>query len=37
MYSFLLIGLLLFMPSGLFGGLCALVPGLRERHLGAAR
>lgn len=36
LYSFLLIGLLLFMPSGLFGGLCALVPGLRERHLGAA-
>jgi branched-chain amino acid transport system permease protein len=37
LYSFLLIGLLLFMPSGLFGGLCALIPGLRERHLGAAR
>jgi branched-chain amino acid transport system permease protein len=36
LYSFLLIGLLLFMPSGLFGGLCALIPGLRERHLGAA-
>jgi branched-chain amino acid transport system permease protein len=36
LYSFLLIGLLLFMPSGLFGGLCALLPGLRERHLGAA-
>lgn len=36
LYSFLLIGLLLFMPSGLFGGLCALVPSLRERHLGAA-
>jgi branched-chain amino acid transport system permease protein len=37
MYSFLLIGLLLFMPSGLFGGLCTLFPGLRERHLGTAR
>jgi branched-chain amino acid transport system permease protein len=37
LYSFLLIGLLLFMPSGLFGGLCALIPGLRERHLGATR
>jgi branched-chain amino acid transport system permease protein len=36
LYSFLLIGLLLFMPSGLFGGLCALIPSLRERHLGAA-
>jgi branched-chain amino acid transport system permease protein len=36
LYSFLLIGLLLFMPSGLFGGLCALVPSLRERHLGTA-
>lgn len=36
LYSFLLIGLLLFMPSGLFGGLCALLPSLRERHLGAA-
>jgi branched-chain amino acid transport system permease protein len=37
LYSFLLIGLLLFMPSGLFGGLCTLLPSLRERHLGAAR
>jgi len=37
LYSFLLIGLLLFMPSGLFGGLCALIPSLRERHLGAAQ
>jgi branched-chain amino acid transport system permease protein len=37
LYSFLLIGLLLFMPSGLFGGLCALIPRLRERHLGAAQ
>jgi branched-chain amino acid transport system permease protein len=36
LYSFLLVGLLLFMPSGLFGGLCALIPGLRERHLGTA-
>jgi branched-chain amino acid transport system permease protein len=36
LYSFLLIGLLLFMPSGLFGGLCALLPSLRERHLGTA-
>lgn len=36
LYSFLLIGLLLFMPSGLFGGLCVLFPSLRERHLGAA-
>jgi branched-chain amino acid transport system permease protein len=36
LYSFLLIGLLLFMPSGLFGGLCTLMPSLRERHLGAA-
>jgi branched-chain amino acid transport system permease protein len=36
LYSFLLIGLLLFMPSGLFGGLCTLIPSLRERHLGAA-
>jgi branched-chain amino acid transport system permease protein len=36
LYSFLLISLLLFMPSGLFGGLCALFPSLRERHLGAA-
>jgi branched-chain amino acid transport system permease protein len=35
LYSFLLIGLLLFMPSGLFGGLCVLIPSLRERHLGA--
>jgi branched-chain amino acid transport system permease protein len=34
LYSFLLIALLLFMPSGLFGGLCALFPGLRERHRG---
>jgi branched-chain amino acid transport system permease protein len=32
LYSFLLIGLLLFMPSGLFGGFCRLVPSLRERH-----
>ena len=35
LYSFLLIGLLLFMPKGLFGGVCALVPSLRERHRGA--
>jgi len=34
LYSFLLIALLLFMPTGLFGGLCALFPGLRERHRG---
>lgn len=35
LYSFLLIGLLLFMPKGIFGGLCRLFPALRERHRGA--
>lgn len=35
LYSFLLIGLLLFMPKGLFGGLCKIIPKLRERHRGA--
>jgi branched-chain amino acid transport system permease protein len=34
LFSVLLIGLLLFMPSGLFGGLAALFPALRERHRG---
>lgn len=34
LFSVLLIGLLLFMPSGLFGGLAALFPSLRERHRG---
>lgn len=34
LYSFILIGLLLFMPKGLFGGLCKIVPKLRERHRG---
>ncbi len=36
LYSFLLIGLLLFMPSGLYGGVRKLFPSLRERHFGAA-
>jgi branched-chain amino acid transport system permease protein len=36
LYSFLLIGLLLFMPRGLFGGLCLLFPSLRERHRGTS-
>lgn len=35
LFSFLLIGLLLFLPSGLFGGLCKIAPVLRERHRGA--
>jgi branched-chain amino acid transport system permease protein len=35
-YSMLLVVLLLFMPTGVFGGLCALLPGLRERHRGTA-
>lgn len=34
LYSFLLIGLLLFMPKGIFGGVCQLFPSLRERHRG---
>lgn len=35
LYSILLIGLLLYMPRGLFGGLCAVFPRLQERHRGA--
>jgi branched-chain amino acid transport system permease protein len=36
LYSFLLIALLLFLRIGVFGGLCALIPSLHQRHLGTS-